>query len=34
MRYPEQLFSRNKYDMTPIDYLKNDLTIYKYLKGL
>ncbi|KAM3144752.1 hypothetical protein pb186bvf_003061 [Paramecium bursaria] len=30
---PDQLFSKNLYDLTPMDYLKNDLTIFKYLKG-
>ncbi|CAD8211725.1 unnamed protein product [Paramecium octaurelia] len=32
-KFPEFIFQKDYHDHIPIDYLKNDLTIYKYLKG-
>ncbi|CAK68480.1 unnamed protein product (macronuclear) [Paramecium tetraurelia] len=32
-KFPEFIFQKDYHDLIPIDYLKNDLTIYKYLKG-
>ncbi|CAD8126172.1 unnamed protein product [Paramecium sonneborni] len=32
-KFPEFIFQKDYHDLIPLDYLKNDLTIYKYLKG-